>query len=464
MRFILLLALAFVALPAAAQPLEDRVLAVLRSQGAGTRFGIVVAGGDGREVLAINADDRFVPASNTKMFTTAAVFDTLFNLDRPDDAGGTALQMEGEDVVLDGRGDARLSSAPDCARDCLVTLADAVMRERRQVRDVIGDDSLFADERWSPGMSWNNIPTASGTGISALSIDDNEARLIVTPAAMPGAPPMVAGDGYFTIENRATTVAAGQPAVLGIDRLPMERRVRLSGTVAVGAEPRTLRLGIDDPAHYAAWRLAELLRRGGVRVTGTIRVRHREPAAPGPSRADLTRLSAPPLIDVLRMTNKDSQNLYAELLLRRVGLSKGVGSLAGGLTAIDTVMAKAGVPRWSYDFADGSGMSSYNRVTPRAALALLRWTVTQPWGAAWRATLPIGGIDGTLARRFKGTPLEGRIFAKTGSLDKANALAGFMTAASGATLTFAIYAADMPQSASATKTIDAALNVIAAGL
>lgn len=106
-------------------------------------------------------------------------------------------------------------------------------------------------------------------------------------------------------------------------------------------------------------------------------------------------------------------------------------------------------------------MSTYNRIAPRGMVTLLRWIAAQPWGAGWRETLPVGGVDGTLARRFKGTSLEGRIFAKTGSLNATSALAGYMLGKSGKLLTFAIYANDIPSGSSGTPMMDAALVAIA---
>ena len=127
-------------------------------------------------------------------------------------------------------------------------------------------------------------------------------------------------------------------------------------------------------------------------------------------------------------------------------------------------MASAGVPRTAWDLSDGSGMSTYNRVTPRAMVTLLGWAQVQPWGARWMATLPVGGVDGTLSRRFRDTPLAGNIHAKTGTLSGVSALAGTMTAASGQTLTFALYANDNPDGTSATPAMDAALLAAAAAL
>lgn len=455
-----LLALAFVAAPAAADPLEDDVRAVLARQGAGTRFGIVVADEAGRELLAIAPDDRFVPASNAKVFTTAAAMATL-DTRSPDGGGGATVHLDGTDVVLAGHGDARLSSAADCERNCLQQLADAVAARTRQVSDVIGDDSEFPDERWPAGMSWNNMAARYGTAVSALTLDDNVTGISVQPGPV-GAPARASGDGYYRIVNRAVTTAGGTTA-LDIAHQPGSEEIVLTGTIAADERPRTLVAAIDDPARRAAWRLAMLLRARGVAVTGQVRARHRVAGTSHPPLpAPLARLAPPPLSEDIRLTNKQSHNLHAELLLRRVGRVGGDGSVEAGQAVVDQMMVAAGVERWRYDFGDGSGMSTYDRVSPRAMVRFLRWTQTQRWGAAWRATLPIGAVDGTLRARFVGTALARRVEAKTGTLNGANAISGFITTASGRALTFAAFANDMPQDASATRTLDAALLAVAA--
>ncbi|MGA9582369.1 MAG: D-alanyl-D-alanine carboxypeptidase/D-alanyl-D-alanine-endopeptidase [Allosphingosinicella sp.] len=475
------LALAIFAVsPAAAEgpaSLQQRVEARLAQAGPGTRFGLVVATEEGREIVAIAPESRFIPASNTKMFTTAAAYAAIPGVDAPDTAGGAAVRLETgrgavPDVVLEGRGDARLSSRADCVRNCLAALADAVAARARAVGDVIGDDSLFPDQRWSPGMSWNNIPTRSGTATSALSLDDNELHMRVFPAA-PGAPPRLEPTDYFEVDNRAMTVAGGTTA-LEFDRHPGTRLIRLTGTIAAGGEPELLRFGIDDPAHYAAWRFKALLEERGVRVAGGVGVRHRPlrpaddpavrngaPPARPPRSEPLASLTPPPLAADIALTNKVSQNLHAELLLRRVGLRDGTGSIADGLASVRAMLGQAGVPSAGYSFSDGSGMSTYNRVAPRAMIRFLRWAGGQPWGPAWRESLPVGGVDGTLARRFKGSALERRLFAKTGSLNATSALSGYMIGKSGRTLIFSAYANDIPEGAAATAAMDAALLMVA---
>ena len=440
-------------------PLLTTVEQKLAAGPAGSRFGLLVTTLDGEVLVSIAPDERFIPASNTKMFTTAIAYAELPLLQRTAKGTGVRLETAADgkvDVVLHGRGDALLSSADDCKVDCLQMLADAVAAKTRHVRNIIGDDSWFPDERWGPGMSWNNIQSRYGTGTSALTLDDNELVVKLAPGAV-GAAPGVQASGYYIIENRVTTVAGKEEAITA-DRMPNSRVLRLTGTVGAEVAPMTLRYGIDDPAHHAAWRLRELLRARGVRVDGHIEVRHRP--------LTLAELPAPSLAENMVRINKESQNLHTELMLRRVARQAGSGSIADGQAVMRRVMGEAGLPATGYHFADGSGMSSYNRITPRAAVGLLGWIARQPWSMAWRGTLPIAGRDGTLQSRFKSTILEGKLFAKTGSLNASRALSGYMTTRSGRTLIFSALANDMPEDtdAQATAAVDRALVAIAEAL
>lgn len=484
MRFILPIAATLALLyshPAYAEVAPADPAVILSEAGPGTRWGMVVSDAQGREIVAIDPEGRFIPASNTKVFTTAAAMWAMSEARFPDGFnGGARVRLERRpgkkepDVVIEGWGDARLSGDTiGCVADCLVTLAMAVAKVTDRVHDVIGDDTAFPDQRWSPGMSWNNIPTVSGTGISALTLDDNETLATVTPAAI-GEAPAVSVPSYYTVENHASTVAGADEA-LSFDRAPNGRVVVITGSIGFDAEPEKLRMGIDDPADYAAWRFAEMLRAHGVRVDGKSRARHRallpsdDPAERGdapvlrqPEKGALTILDPPPIADDFVTINKDSQNLHAELLLRRLGRIEGRGSIADGLAVVRAMLDRAGVPAHAVSLSDGSGMSTYNRVSPRGMTTLLRWIGSQPWGDAWRATLPVGGTDGTLGKRFANTPLAGKIFAKTGTLNATNALAGYLIAASGKELTFAIYANDVPDDVKATPLMDRALLALAA--
>jgi D-alanyl-D-alanine carboxypeptidase/D-alanyl-D-alanine-endopeptidase (penicillin-binding protein 4) len=492
-KCLLLLAFLVLAMPAQAQ--QQAVETTLETAPKGTRFGLLVVDEAGREVVAIAPDQRFIPASNTKLFTTAAAYAVLPGIDRPDEAGGTQVALvparqitanllpgvtaKGSvpkgplDVWLMGRGDARMSSAPDCKVNCLAELADAVAAKTRRVRDVIGDDSFWPDQRWSPGMSWNNIGTDSGTAVSALNLDDNELLVTVKPSAV-GQRPVVIAPPYFKLRNEAVTVVSWRTSTLALERPVNGMELTLSGEVPADAKDWRERIGLDDPAHYAAWTFRRMLESRGVKVTGKVRVNHRpvqaddKPHQPGvlgtpihvglPALASLTQ---PSLAEDVVTINKVSQNLHSEALLRRIGDSKGTGSREWGTAALKEILDAARIPRAGYDFSDGSGMSTYNRLSPRATVALLRWVATQPWGKAWYASLPIAGVDGTLKRRFVGTPLAGILAAKTGTLHATSALSGRFRAKSGRMLTFAFFANDVPDGTSATPAMEAVLLLLA---
>ena len=462
---------------------QSQVEASLDVAPKGTRFGLLVVDEAGKAIVAVNPDQRFIPASNTKMFTTAAAYALLPGMDQPDVAGGTQVflmlgkRKGAPDVVLYGRGDARLSSAPGCTVDCLAGLADAIAAKTKVVSDVVGDDTLFVDQRWSPGMSWNNFGSNDATAASALSLDSNELTVRVLPGRV-GSPPAIIASGYVTITNEAVTidaVASATPAgKLTLEHRPNSRNFRLYGFWPTNAGEWQDRIGVDDPADYAAWRFAEMLRVRGVKVAGRVLVAHRQPAsttlADGAAAevmhaalGDPVAVLVPqPLGEDVVIINKVSQNHHAEVLLRRIGSQTGYDTLADGLNAEQALFEKASILRAGYDFSDGSGMSTYNRVSPRAAVALLRWIATQPWGQAWYASLPIAGMDGTLQRRFVGTPLAGNLTAKTGTLNATSAISGKFRAASGRQLTFAFFANDIPDGQSALAAMEAVLLVVAA--
>lgn len=463
-----------------AATLRQEVEAILATAPKGARFGLLVTDENGRELVALNPDQRFIPASTTKLFTTAAAYALLPGMDQPDASGGAQVWLEparhkgktGPDVVLFGRGDARLSSAPDCTVNCLASLADAVARSTRQVHDVIGDASFWPDQRWAPGMSWNNIGTDSGSAVSALNLDDNELRLSVSPTAE-GQAPKVQVPSYLSLRNEAVTGSPGSKTQLFVERPVNGTELRLYGSIAADGAAWTDRIGLDDPAHYAAWALKQMLEARGVRVTGEVRVRHRAPTmadqavsdapvipvAPGRS-IPLASLTPPPLSQDVVVINKVSQNLHAQALFRRLGGATPSEQWASA--AQRKVLEQAGIDPRGFEFWDGSGMSTYNRITPRAAIALLRWGRTQPWGAQWFASMPLAGREGTLRRRFVGTALEGNLTAKTGGLNATNALVGTFLTAKGQRLYFALFANDVPGGTSALPAMDAALVMFAA--
>ena len=229
-------------------------------------------------------------------------------------------------------------------------------------------------------------------------------------------------------------------------------------------------IAIPVPALFAAEALRTMLLARGITITGVARAQHRLPLATEslreqayqplsppianfptqPPAADQTLATAtsPTLLADETATNKLSQNLHAELLLERLGEHFGVqppstaaadsASRAQGVRVVRSILPLAGIDPDDVVLVDGSGLSTHDLVTPRAVVRLLTWATAQPWSAAWRSTLPIGGVDGSLAGRFLKPPLTGRVLAKTGTLGEARALSGYLTCASGRTVAFSI--------------------------
>jgi D-alanyl-D-alanine carboxypeptidase/D-alanyl-D-alanine-endopeptidase (penicillin-binding protein 4) len=187
-------------------------------------------------------------------------------------------------------------------------------------------------------------------------------------------------------------------------------------------------------------------------------------AAPLEARKVLAHRTSVPLAQDITLTNKVSQNLHAELLLRLLGKTLGTdGSFEEGTRVVRQFMVSAGVDDNDMFFYDGSGMSMDDRVTPRALTKLLTYAARQPWGEAWRETLPVAGVDGTLSSRFKDSPVKGRIWAKTGTLAESNCLSGYVAGASGKTLAFSIMVnGHRPNSTDESKAIDRIAEAIAA--
>jgi D-alanyl-D-alanine carboxypeptidase/D-alanyl-D-alanine-endopeptidase (penicillin-binding protein 4) len=153
----------------------------------------------------------------------------------------------------------------------------------------------------------------------------------------------------------------------------------------------------------------------------------------------LASYESKPLLQDVRVVNKVSQNLHAEILLRLLGRERGTaGTIEGGLEVLRGFLTQAGIPNDQYVFYDGSGLSRQNLVTPHAIVELLRYSSTQPWGTAYKATFPVSGVDGSLSDRLNSPRLQNRVVAKTGSLGGVKALSGYATSDTGQVVVFSI--------------------------
>jgi len=258
---------------------------------------------------------------------------------------------------------------------------------------------------------------------------------------------------YYQIENRIRTVASGTARKISVERVPGEFELRLWGTIALGDRGQSLSLGLEDPARYAANAFRLALEDRGVVVKGGVTVRHLFPgdlldAAPDLTSArapeeisgfELARRESSPLFEDLRITDKVSQNLHAELALLAVGRARrNIGSREAGLDELKSFLAEAGIDEHAYSLRDGSGLSRLDLVTPETVVKLLRRMYASPLRESWIQLLPVGGEDGNLSSRFAGGPAAGRVHAKTGSVSHVNTLSGYVQRKSGGWAAFSI--------------------------
>jgi D-alanyl-D-alanine carboxypeptidase/D-alanyl-D-alanine-endopeptidase (penicillin-binding protein 4) len=223
--------------------------------------------------------------------------------------------------------------------------------------------------------------------------------------------------------------------------------------------PENAFLSLDDPARYAATVLAETLESRGVRVAGGVATS----AAPlPPDLRALASVSSPPLREIVRQINQPSHNLRAEILLRLLGLrARGEGSARAGLASALEFLARHGVPTDGLDLRDGCGLAPTNLVTARALALLLVTMRHHVYAQDFVESLPLAGSEGTLRRRFRGTPVEGRLRAKTGYMSHTTTLAGYLPTRDDELAVVILLNHDTQEPAAAQAAVDALVLAIA---
>jgi serine-type D-Ala-D-Ala carboxypeptidase/endopeptidase (penicillin-binding protein 4) len=379
--------------------------------------------------------------------TAAAVLDALGPDARLRTTVETLARQDGlgrvlGDVYLVGRGDPSLSGrfAGGQPRAAFESLAQALLAGgvRRIEGRVVGHEGAFAGPRRGTDWGWEDLTWSYGAEVSALSFEDNTVELKLAPGERPGDPAVLEASprsAYYEVASAVLTGPAGSAKDLTLVRDAGGNHIRLSGVLPSG-ESWEGRVALEDPARYAATVFVEVLEARGIRVMGAVDTTS-DPLARD-ARVLATR-EGPPLADVLKVVNKESQNLYAEMLLRVLGQRvKGEGSVAAGHEAARAFLGRAGVAAETWGLEDGSGLSRSDLASPRGLVALLVAMHRHPHAAAFRDSLAVMGGDGTLKNRLRGTRAEGRVRAKTGTLQRANSLAGYATTEKGDTLAFSI--------------------------
>ncbi len=426
----------------------------------------------GETLYRRDAERMLIPASNMKLIVSAAALHLL----GPDYRFHTRVWMRGTltpegtlhgDLILQGLGDATLEM-----RD-LHALAQQVRRAgvQRVTGYLLFDDTWLDATRYGFGWSSGDEPFGYQAQMSALCAERNAVRVYAQPAETVGEPARVRVEpetDYVEIVNRSITVERGtRNATIEATRTRARNQIIVYGSIAQGSEEVFIgRFAVENPSHYATHLFRQALQAVGVSiqkgiVPNLIPLRSADtlvravPAlrsADSPVRATALRLGgtvqatvliaehlSPPMREVAALINKPSDNLITEITLKVIGKeTRGIGTTQAGIESVRAFLQQARLEMDAVHIVDGSGLSRINGVSPENFVRLLEYMHRSPHAEAYRESLPVYGVDGTLRNRLRGTPVQGNGFAKTGSLNRVSSLSGYLRTQSGRYLAFSI--------------------------
>lgn len=467
--------------------LQSRIQQIVRQPALESGFfAVKIVSLDTGAVIFEQDANKFVrPASNMKIYTVAAAFDRLtpeyhfitsvYAKEKLDDG-----KVKG-DLIIYGRGDpsiaARFNSG-DYFKG-INNLADRIVAAgvKRVKGDLVGDESYFNGDPLGSGWEWEDLLWSYGAAVSALTINDNAIDLTIRPGEKVGAPVVITtgppSSSFMTIVNRGSTTARGAKSDLRIHRGLGANTLEVSGTLAIGDNGFTGGVAIPDPALAFVAMLRDALVKRGVKIDGRLRTVNARSAgaifpdsptqlvqstdvSQQPRLVEITSLQSPPFSLIAAHTLKPSQNLYTELILRTLGKLRVVpidqassaaplrDNEAAGLQVVREFLRQAGVGDSQLHLNDGSGLSRNDMIMADATVELLTFMTKHRYFSQFREALPVAGVDGTLRNRMRGTPAEGNVRAKTGTLSSVASLGGYVTTAGGERLAFSMMLNNYP--------------------
>ncbi|MDA0865540.1 MAG: D-alanyl-D-alanine carboxypeptidase/D-alanyl-D-alanine-endopeptidase [Cyanobacteria bacterium] len=388
------------------------------------RLGVQVETLTGEGVYSRQGDRFFLPASNMKLFSTAAVLTALGPDYRiptrvygsPNGAGLTTLRVVGQ-------GDPSFDSAD------LAALAQPLYQQGvRQVDPLIGDESAFAGDPVHPNWEWEDVQAGYGAPVNSLILNGNALGLTLFPQTI-GQPLRVQWDqpalaAHWQVENQSITVAPGEAEFVTVGRHLGSPILRVSGQLMAGSEPETAEIAVSNPGESFLTAFRAVLLEQGIAVDDVALT-----ATPlSTSETPWASVMSPALAELLIPANQASNNLYAEALLKQLGLfaSDGQDATTAALNRAAPILASLGVDLDEVVIVDGSGLSRHNLATPQALVDVLQGMAASPYGDIYRDSLAVAGESGTLRNRFRDTPMEGQFWGKSGAVSRNFALSGYL--------------------------------------
>lgn len=393
-----------------------------------------------------------IPASNLKLVTTSAALARLgpqFNF-------RTMLLVHDGDLIVLGDGDPTLGDWELLRRygmavDTTFTAWADALKERgiERVRNVIVDDSIF-DQQWvHPGWPADQVLNWYEAEVGGLNLNANVLDFYVQITS-PGQPVRYTTNprtNYAAITNQCVT---GTKEAVWFTRTPQTNQITLRGE-AKQTHTVPVAITIHDPGMYAGTVLSETLKNNGIQISGrllrdtTARQRFSSATAQQKTQWQTVAILETPIQAVLNRTNKDSMNLYAEALCKRIGYAVSQeGSWKAGTAAIGTFLESMGIPGTEFTLDDGSGLSRENRISAEALTKLLAHDFNADYKQIFIDSLSVAGSDGTLDNRFVGMDLRGRVFAKSGYIRGVSSLSGYLQSTRGDWYAFSILMNGVP--------------------
>ena len=385
-------------------------------------------------------DAMMQPASTMKMYTSVLALDRF----GPDYQFKTAALREGQlaadgtlegDLYLRGSGDPSMSPRFWGALNPMDSLAHLVAAAgvRRIHGDIIGDASAFDPQLVPEGWQSRYLGAAYAARVSALSLNENLVWVVVQAQEKKAVVTLDPATTTLAVESSVRVVGGTGGRISAVRQ--KDGPILVRGSIGANAQPQRYSLVVEDPASFATGALRAALEKAGVVIDGRVTL------ATTPSTAtEVASIVSPPLANIIAEMNRESINLYAELLFRDAAHAAApgqVGSAQTGLATLRTLLTqKIDARPEDVQASDGSGLSVLDRVTPRSMVELLSFAHRAPWGATFHASLPLEGESGTLRHRARHTPARGNLHAKTGTTNTVASLGGYVTAKNGEILAF----------------------------
>jgi D-alanyl-D-alanine carboxypeptidase/D-alanyl-D-alanine-endopeptidase (penicillin-binding protein 4) len=410
----------------------------------------IVSCESGESIYRLNDGKNQQVASNIKLLTTAAALRKLGSEYR----FRTDIYINGEitpagdligDLVIKAGGDP--SIAPEFGidpREVLQTWAHLLdTLGVRTIQNVVVDASLFDDIPSASGWAWDDEPFGFNAPISAAAIYGNSIEVTVTPGTAPGRPVQInvsPSTAYVALRVSAVTSRSDSASTLDVTRERGSSIIHVSGNIAAGSEPFTEHISIEDPPLFVASLMKEELERIGIKVHGSaFNADHYDRIRELLALRKIGSYYSPPLKSIVAATNKQSINLAAEMMLKKLGREFArVGTTAAGLEVVKGFLSQTGIDVDHIRLYDGSGLSRQDFISPGDITMLLSWIHHSTLSRDFMASLAIAGQDGTLANRMKRTLAENNVLGKTGYLGSVRAISGYARTRDGEWMAYSI--------------------------